>query len=122
MCDLRIARLSAGLLIAVAFEATALAGTPETEGFRRLSGAQIRHALIGKHFSDNTHFSFRYRRDGQVTGKSMGREVSNTWKIVQDELCVTQQRFGETCYRVWKRGTAVRLVFGSDANIDGEIR
>ena len=79
-------------------------------------------AFSSRTFSDEVHFRFDYRRDGKIAGMSMGRKVANTWRVVKDELCVTDS-FGEACYGVWKKGAAVRLVIeGSDVVVEGRLR
>jgi len=82
------------LLIAMLACAPALAVSPQAEGFKKLSTSQIRQAFSGKTFSDDTHFSNRYRADGSIEGVSMGKKVSNKWKIVKETLCITD-KFGE---------------------------
>ena len=102
--------------------APALAASPQTEGFKKLSGAQIRAAFAGKTFSDDTHFSNRYRADGTIEGVSMGKKISNKWKVVNDTLCVTD-KFGELCYFAWMKGKDVKLVHEtSDLVLEGSVK
>lgn len=110
--------LSAFLLVV-----PALAASPQTEGFKKLNGIQIRQAFAGKKFSDDVHFTYEYRANGAVQGMSMGKKVASTWKVAKDQLCVTDRSFGETCYFVWKKGAAVRLVVeGSSISLDGFLK
>jgi hypothetical protein len=98
------------------------AASPQSEGFRRLSAPQIVQAFTGKTFSDDTHFSFRYRPKGLIEGMSMGRKVENKWRVEKDLLCETS-RTGESCYSVWKKGQAVKLVVdGTEVIVDGFLR
>ncbi|SDR56220.1 hypothetical protein SAMN05444161_6142 [Rhizobiales bacterium GAS191] len=100
----------------------AQAGSPADQGFRKLTGPQIRMVLVGKTFTDETHFSNRYKADGTIDGFSMGKKILNTWRIVTDELCITNS-FGELCYAVWKKGTDVQLVYKySDITLYGSIK
>jgi hypothetical protein len=76
---------------------SAFAASPADDGFRKLSSPEIRRAFVGKIFTDESHFSNRYRADRTIEGVSMGAKASGTWRIAKDELCVTN-RFGELCY------------------------
>src|SRR5947209_16312792 len=111
--------LSAAVL---ACSTPALAMSPQTEGFKKLSGSQIRAAFTGKTFSDDTHFSNRYRADGTIEGVSMGKKISNKWKVAKDTLCITD-KFGELCYFVWMKGKDAKLVHeSSDLILEGSIK
>lgn len=116
-------RLSFLLLILVVTWATAaLAASPQADGFNRLTGPQIRAAFVGKTFTDDTHFSFRYQANAAVAGMSMGRKVADKWRLAKDELCVTD-KLGETCYTVWRKGSEVRLQIGdAGLSLDGELK
>ena len=113
------------LLLAAVTPALAASPTEDRlakEGFRKLSVAQIRHAFVGKRFSDDVHFTDSYKANGAIEGISLAKKVTKTWVISKDQLCITSS-FGETCYAVWKKGAAVRLVFGeSDLTLDGDLR
>jgi hypothetical protein len=110
------------LLAASLWSGSIFAASPAEDGFRRLSGVEIRKAFIGKTFTDETHFSNLYRANGIIEGVSMGVKASSTWRIVKDELCITN-RFGEHCYGVWKKGSEVRLVYkSSEVTIDGSVK
>jgi hypothetical protein len=119
MTALRLCALASAALAAMPL---ALAASPQTEGFKKLSAAQIKPAFSGKRFSDDTHFAFHYRANGEIAGTSMGKQVRNKWAVVKDELCITDS-FGKTCYGVWKKGVSVKLIVeGSNVSIDGEVR
>jgi hypothetical protein len=113
---LALALLFAGCTSAV------LAESPADQGYRKLTGPQIRKAFVGKNFTDETHFSDHFKADGTIDGYSIGRKISNTWKIVKDELCITND-LGELCYAVWKKGADVQLVFrDSDVPLYGLLK
>ena len=115
-------RLASLFALVVVGAPAALAASPQADGFRKLTGPQIRKAFVGKTFTDEVHFSFRYRSGGVIEGMSMGKKVTNKWAIVDDKLCITD-RAGEVCYPVWIKGTAVRLAIGqSDLSLDGVIK
>ena len=102
--------------------APALAASPQAEGFKKLSGSQIRAAFAGKMFSDDTQFSNRYRAGGTIEGVSMGKRINNKWKVVKDTLCITD-KFGELCYFVWIKGKDAKLVHeSSDLVLEGSIK
>ena len=100
----------------------ALAFNPADEGYRRLKEAEIRKAFIGKTFSDEAHFSERFKADGTIEGYALGKKIARTWKIIDDELCITSHS-EETCYSVWLKGSEIELVFrDSDNPIYGKIK
>jgi hypothetical protein len=110
------------ILPALIWTTAANAGSPQAEGFKKLTGPQIRAAFVGKTFTDDTHFSFRYLAGGAVQGMSMGKKVNDKWRLDKDQLCVTDH-LGETCYAVWRKGAAVRLVVGeSSLSLDGDLK
>jgi hypothetical protein len=112
----------AGIALIVALTSAPRAASPQAEGFKKLTGPQIRAAFVGKTFTDDTHFSFRYKPDGSVQGMSMGKKVTDKWRLVNDELCVTD-KLGETCYAVWRKGSAVRLQIGDGGlSLDGHLK
>jgi len=103
-------------ILLIAWCAPAGAASPsensfKKEGFKRLNGGQIPQAFAGKRFTDEVHMADDYKPDGSMQGMSMGKKHINKWAISKDQLCVTDN-FGEICYAVWKKGTAVRLVVG----------
>jgi hypothetical protein len=110
------------ILPALIWTTAADAGSPQAEGFKKLTGLQIRAAFVGKTFTDDTHFSFHYLAGGSVQGMSMGKKVTDKWRLDKDQLCVNDH-LGETCYAVWRKGSAVRLVFGgSSLSLDGDLK
>ncbi len=51
----------------------------------------------------------------------MGRKVAKTWTAGKDGLCVTDS-FGENCYGVWVKGSAVKLFIGADTFMEGFLK
>lgn len=114
--------ISLGALLTAVWTTAAAAASPQADGFRKLTGPQIRKAFVGRKFTDETHFSFRYLPGGVIEGMSMGKKVTNKWAVMGDKLCVTD-RLGETCYPVWIKGAAVRLMIGEpDLSLDGVVK
>ncbi len=102
------------LFVAATLIVAAARADPKSEGFRKLNGAQIKQAFSGRAFSDEIHFAFRYLPGGAIEGSGMGKKVSRKWRVAKDDLCVTDTS-GENCYAIWKKGSAVKFVFGEDA-------
>ena len=94
---------------------------PKSEGFKKLNGAQIRQAFPGHTFSDEVHFAFRYIAGGTIEGSGMGKKVSRKWKVVKDDLCVTDT-FGENCYAIWKKGVAVKFMIDDNVFNEGVLK
>ena len=84
--------------------------------FLRLKAVDIRKTFSGQEFSDQVHWSERYRSDGTVEGSSMGRRFSKRWVVTQDQLCVTDNE-GEDCREVWKDGSKIELRRWSDDDL-----
>ncbi len=111
-----------GFAALVHFCIPAQARPPTEDGFRRLNAGQIRQALVGREFSDDVHFRYQYQADGKIIGQGMGQKVSDRWRIADQQLCMIS-RGRESCYFVWKKGKAIRLLIeDSDISIDGQIR
>jgi hypothetical protein len=106
----------------LATAAPALATGPASQGFKKLTGSQIRSAFVGKLFSDDTHFSNRFKADGTIEGVSMGKKVANKWKVQKDRLCI-KENIDKLCYVVWVKGRDVQLVYeGTDVILSGSIK
>jgi hypothetical protein len=105
-------RVRVAILILVASCASTRADL-RSEGFRKLTGPQIRTAFAGHTFADDVHFSFRYARSGQIEGMGMGARVSRRWRVQKDELCETDKT-DENCFSIWRKGDVVRFVVGDD--------
>lgn len=93
----------------------ALAGTAATHPvvdteFRKLSGHQIRAAILERDITDEFHWSEHYRRDGVLEIDYNGRRVLGRWKIQQDELCRSRDGGANyDCAEVWVSGGDLRL-------------
>jgi hypothetical protein len=109
-----------GLIVAAT--GPCLAASPQSEGYKKLNGTQIRQTLAGRRFTDDVHFAFDYKANGTIGGTSMGKKINNKWSIARTELCLTDSA-GEICYSVWKKASAVKLMMDdSDLSIDGFVR
>jgi hypothetical protein len=107
---------------ALALYVTPVLADPKSDGFRKLSGPAIKQAFSGHTFSDEVHFAFRYTPTGDLEGMGMGSKVSRKWRILKDELCVTDS-VGENCYAVWRKGPEVKLIMeDSDLSLDGLLK
>jgi hypothetical protein len=80
----------------------------EASDFKRLKNAAIRKAMIGKDYTDDVHWSFRFKPDGKIEGANMGQKSSRTWMVRDDKLCLINQA-GEDCREVWKSGSRIEL-------------
>jgi hypothetical protein len=105
-------RAGAAILILVASCANASADL-RSEGFERLTGAQIRDSFSGRTFSDDVHFSFLYTQSGAFEGAGMGKKASGKWWVEGDQLCQSDSD-GENCFEIWRKHNAVLFVLGED--------
>jgi ribosomal protein S6E (S10) len=93
----------------------------QSEGFKKLNGAQIGRTFPGRTFSDEVHFAFRYIAGGTIEGSGMGKKVARKWKVVKDELCITDS-FGENCYGIWKKGAAIKFMIDGNVFSEGLLK
>lgn len=111
---------TACLFLATSFSLAS--GETPPSGFKKLSGGEIRRAFTGHTFSDEVHFSLRYLPGGVLDVTSMGKHAKRKWRVVADELCSIDE-FGETCYGVWKSGTAISMRPKTGAlSVDGLLK
>lgn len=109
-------------LAAVLLISPALAASPQSEGFKRLTGLQIQKAFTGKEFSDDTHFSYRFAGGGALRSVRMGKTTTDKWAVAKDKLCITDS-FGENCYTVWAKGSTVKFAIdGLDPSLEGFLK
>jgi hypothetical protein len=114
--------LTRALLAAALSISPALAASPDSEGFKKLTGPQIHRALNGKQLSDGVHFSYRFAAGGKLQSTQMGKTTTDKWAVSKDKLCMTD-RSGENCYTVWAKGSAVKLAIdGSDPSLEGLLK
>lgn len=114
--------LTRALLVAALSISPALAASPDSEGFKRLTGPQIQRALNGKQLSDGVHFSYRFATGGKLQSTGMGKTKTDKWAVSKDKLCMTDG-FGENCYVVWAKGSAVKLTIdGPEPFLEGFVK
>jgi hypothetical protein len=116
------ALVGARTFVGLACSPPALAGLPQAEGFKKLYAVQIRQAFAGGRFSDDTHFAFEYRANGDITGTNMSKGCSQQMDD-RKRSTVHNRPLRRDVLRVWKKGTAVKLIIeDSDASIEGTLR
>lgn len=112
---------SAGSSAPLVLEQT-IALRPSQAGSQSLPDRQLRAAFAGHVLADGSHFRKVYARDGQLTGRSLGRPIAGRWRVADGLFCETLDG-DETCYAVERDGDRIRLVrTGSDVAIYGELR
>jgi len=91
--------------------AAAIYGVAAAEGFKRLSGAQIRAQFTGKQLTDGAHWGESYQAGGRlVTEEDRQQKASGTWHVTNDQLCTDFGKdVGRSCYEVWMAGAKVEL-------------
>ena len=86
-------------------------GAAAEEGFKRLSGAQIRAQFSGKQLTDGAHWGESYQAGGRlVTEEDRQQKATGTWRVTNDQLCTDfGKEVGRSCYEVWIAGAKVEL-------------
>lgn len=77
--------------------------------FKRLAAEEIRKSLIGREFTDEVHWFYRFKKNGMIEGASMGRRVNRMWQIQEGRLCMSAEKREPDCREVWKAGTRIEL-------------
>jgi hypothetical protein len=86
------------------------ASSTAQDGFKRLSGNEIRTKFTGMEFTDEVHWGEVYGTNGKLTSEEMGTRRAGTWRVERDELCTDYGKaVGSSCYEVWMLGKNVRL-------------
>lgn len=60
-------------------------------------------------FTDEVHWAFVFRRNGELATVSMGAKSTGRWQVNQDQLCLDRPIDGRHCYAVWASGKALQL-------------
>jgi hypothetical protein len=94
---------------------TSVAGASYAQGdltWRGVRGPELKALFSDHELADGVHYAYRFDKDGTVSGFSMGKKVSGTWRISGNEFCWTlaRRRTAEECYQVEAQGRSVRLL------------
>jgi hypothetical protein len=74
------------------------------DNFRRLGSAEIRARIVGKVVTDESHWSDRFEPDGTLRAMELGRLKPGTWKLRNNEMCVTRKarKPVQECFEIWQ--------------------
>jgi hypothetical protein len=78
------------------------------EDFRRLSGVEIKRLVTGKVVTDEVHYTDHFKAGGTYEGVFMNKRLTGTWKVKDDQLCVTRGAEPETCDEFWRSGVKLQ--------------
>ena len=109
------------LIGALAFALVSIAVAEQ--GFRKLTGQQIRAKFAGMELTDEVHWYDFYDRNGTLLSSSMGKKRVGKWWIEKDQLCIDVD--GETmvrCYEVRASGNKVELRAEGAYPLDAVLR
>src|SRR5215212_9400473 len=76
--------------VALAFWLLFTGGLVAGETLRQLKGAAISSRIRGMEFTDEVHFAKLFNPDGSLAIVSMGVRKAGKWRIVRDELCLSE--------------------------------
>lgn len=97
------------LCILLAFAPVAAAPASAEPALRHLKGQDIKKALSGREFTDETHWAERYHADGALTGAGMGKPYKKRWVVRANDLCVVDPPKDDACYEVWRAGNRLEM-------------
>jgi hypothetical protein len=96
------------------------------EGFKHLSGAELKKAIVGKTITDGTHWSDKFKPDGTVESIMHGQVLGGRWRVRGGELCIGDsngkgKRQAEDCFEVWRHGHAIEYRRNGNAFAQGDL-
>lgn len=115
--------IRASVLGAIAVPCTATSALAE-DGFKRLSGAEIKKAIVGKTITDGTHWSDKFKPDGTVESIMHGQVQGGCWRVRGGELCMADSNGkaqAEDCFEVWRRGHAIEYRRNGNGFAQGDL-
>lgn len=86
-------------------------GPPQSladDGFRRLSGAEIKRLVTGKTVTDDVHYTDYFKADGSYEGVFMNKRLTGAWKVKGAELCITRGPEPSQCDEFWRSGSKLQ--------------
>jgi hypothetical protein len=105
--------------------AAGIAGVAAEEGFKKLSGAQIRTQFTGMQLTDGAHWGESYQPGGRLVTEEDGQQkATGTWQVENDRLCTDFGKdMGRRCYDVWmsERKVELRAPGSSEASVAGML-
>lgn len=94
------------------------------EGFKHLSGAELKKAIVGKTITDGTHWSDKFKPDGTVESVMHGQVLGGRWRVRGGELCIADSNGktqAEDCFEVWRRGHAIEYRRNGNGFAQGDL-
>lgn len=78
--------------------------------WKRLDGTALNSAFSDAELGDGAHFNYRFHANGNIEGTEISEGARGKWRTTARELCWrwTRPRGPEECYKVERRGRAVR--------------
>jgi hypothetical protein len=95
------------LAFACLIPAAASAG-PRNQGYKPLSGDEIRAAFSDRSFAQHGKGTSRFTSDGRIEGSKEAR----AWSVVADTLCLSGAE--QTCFDVWRKGREIQMFAGEN--------
>ncbi len=101
--------LFATVLAAVTLASSGAAAAGDRE-YRRLTSKEIRARVVGMAVTDDAHWSDHFHAGGALVSYDLGRLKRGTWKLDEDELCLTRTGKNATtdCFEIWASHDAVQ--------------
>jgi hypothetical protein len=101
------------LAFACLLPAAVMAG-PRNQGYKQLSGDEIRAAFSDRSFAQHGKGTARFTSDGRIEGSKDAR----AWSVVADTLCLAGAE--QTCFDVWQKGREIQM-FGGENESEGSL-
>jgi len=100
----------ASLVLAILLPRNAWSAAPD-EPWRVLRGADLARLFDDREVGAGVHYSYRFGRDGVLSGTDMGQTVHGRWRATARQLCWNRRKPAEDeeCYEVRQRGAELRF-------------
>ena len=85
-----------------------------------LTGAQIRHAILGHELTDGVHWAWTFRPAGRLSIDENGQSGRGRWRIERDRLCI-DAGYGDACHTVSIERRSLRLWHDRVIAIEAEL-
>lgn len=96
------------------------------EGFKHLSGAELKKAIVGKTITDGTHWSDKFKPDGTVESVMHGQVLGGRWRVRGGEVGIADSNGkgkpqAEDCFEVWRHGHAIEYRRNGNGFAQGDL-
>jgi hypothetical protein len=111
-------------VVALSLFLTVIAPAGAADSFNRLSARDMAARLPGHMVTDEAHWSDSFTADGMLIALELGQRRPGSWKIENDELCLTRKakRVVSECFEVWQSKDQIQYRRDGITIMEGVLR